>query len=197
MMEGRMANDVAVDNSKKSLVPVGVAAAATGAGGFAFGVFTQLGLAGLLAQQSRFALTIFCAASALILATGRATLPIEGVKHWVFDGITAMFALAAVVGIALVFMAPSELSTYARFDSSLAGNTDDPKLIPKVELGDGQFAALGSDNVPIKVTAGGGLAIRVENLETLLAQYAQDEERRKTESQRFALLMQSSHSAEK
>lgn len=183
-----MVDNAAAEKAKPSLIPIGVTSVATGLGGFAFGIFAQLGLAGLLAQQSRFALTIFCAAAALILATGRATLPIEGAKHWAIDGLIGMFGIAALVGMVLVFTAPAEVNTFARFDSSLAFNTDDPKLVPKVELGSGLFAPLGSDDVPIKVTSIGGVTVRIENLESLLTQYAADETSRRNALARNEIL---------
>jgi len=174
-----------------------VAAAATGVTGFGFGVFAQLGMAGLLAQQSAFALTVFCAAAALILAAGRATLDIAGSKHWAIDGLIGLFAIVTAVGVYLVFFGPTEVNTFATFGSSLSDNTDSPKLVPLVDLGNGIHRPLNDVDIPIRVSAQRGITIRVQNLESLLAQYAADEANRRTEAQRLSTLLQSQTSAEK
>lgn len=171
---------------RKSWPITGVAAATTGVGGFAFGLFGQLKLADLIAQQSAYALTILALASALILATGRATIPMQGRDaHWAIDGLIAFCVFVAGVGVYKSFEGPRETNIYMRFEPNLADETDPPKLSATVYLGYGYKKIISEDPVPVSVSQDGEVSVSVKNLPTLLSQYHLQLVRSRTEGERF------------
>ncbi len=181
----------AINRASVPLSAVGLAAAGTGLGGFAFGLFGQLGIAGLIAQQSVYALTILALVIALILATGRATLPLQSVRAtWAIDGLIGFCAIVAAIGIFRIFMSPQETTVFVRLEPSLADVQDPPKLTTQVYLGHGQRQELADGGTQVMVSKDGELILSIRNLDHLLAQYHEQNVRVKSEAERFQNLHQ-------